>query len=108
MNDTVRAPQRQSGWRLPRAPRPAPAVLTAAELEDWIATWLSPRVGVHAVEIDRDKPFTDLGLDSMVAVRMSGDLEDLLGREVSPSVAWEYPTIATVAAHLVEVAPARA
>jgi polyketide synthase 13 len=102
MSDDVRAP---SGW-LRRLGTPAPAApqqfSDAAQLEAWIAAWMAPKVGIPAASIDPHAPLTDYGLDSMVVVKLSGRLEELLGRPVSPAIAWEYPTIAEVAAHLME------
>jgi acyl carrier protein len=108
MSGAVKTPQSASGlWnRLTRPAKAVGAVTSVTELEDWIAAWLAPKLGVEAGAIDRDMPFTDYGLDSMIAVKMSGDLEDILHRPVSPSVAWEYPTIAEVAAHLMPSEPA--
>lgn len=65
-----------------------------------MAAWIAPKLGVSVDSIDRHAPFTDYGLDSMVAVKLSGQLEQVLRRPVSPAVAWEYPTIAEVAEHL--------
>jgi acyl carrier protein len=63
------------------------------ELEAWLSAWLAPRLGLAAADVDRLKPFHEYGLDSLVAVELSGRLEQLLGRPVSPSAAWEHPTI---------------
>lgn len=90
-------------WRKLFAPRRAPAAIafaSAAELEDWIAAWLAPRLHLDASQIGRDMPFSDMGLDSMVAVHLSGDLEQVLNREILPTLAWEYPSIAESAAYL--------
>jgi acyl carrier protein len=35
-----------------------------------------------------------------MAVGLSGELEDLLGISVDATVAWDYPTVAGLAAHL--------
>ena len=55
---------------------------------------------VPAADIKRDLEFFDYGLDSLHAVDLSGHLEELLGRPLSPSLAWEFPTISGLAAHL--------
>ena len=76
--------------------------MNADELEAWIIDWLATNAGVAAAEIHRDRAFTDYGLDSLLAVQLSGRLEYLLGRSLSPSLAWEFPTIAKLSVHLVE------
>ena len=60
----------------------------------WCATPTSRR------DIKRDLEFFDYGLDSLHAVDLSGHLEELLGRPLSASLAWEFPTISGLAAHL--------
>jgi acyl transferase domain-containing protein/acyl carrier protein len=47
-----------------------------------------------------DEPLERCGLSSRDAVALSGDLEEWLGTDVSPTLAWEYPTIEKIAAHL--------
>ena len=74
--------------------------ITAAALEAWIANWLVRNADVPAADIKRDLEFFDYGLDSLHAVDLSGHLEELLGRPLSPSLAWEFPTISGLAAHL--------
>ncbi len=65
-----------------------------AMIERWLAEWLIVRAGVEPRDIDRDKPFSDYGLDSMTAVELSGETEDWSGIELTPVVAWNHPTIA--------------
>jgi len=69
-------------------------------LEDWLAAQLAGLLGVDAGDVDLDAPFAELGLDSMQAVALSGDLEDLLGRTLDPTLLWEFPTIRRLAAEL--------
>jgi len=73
---------------------------SSAELEGWIVDWLATKIHMPASAIDRDRPFVDYGLDSMVAVEFSGELEKRLGRPISPSIAWEFPTVTELAAHV--------
>jgi acyl carrier protein len=75
---------------------------THEELETWMTVWLAQKMGCEANAIDRTRPLSDYGLDSMVAVELSGQLEQRLGRPISPSIAWELPTVAELATHLME------
>lgn len=77
-----------------------PAVPTAndyeailAETESWMTQWLIARAGVDPGDVELEKPFADYGLDSMTAVEMSGEIEDWSGVELTPIVAWNYPTV---------------
>ena len=97
------SPSRRLGWRKsaasPRRER-ASNVDGPSALADWMATWIAAKLGVEPASIDHRTPLTDYGLDSMVAVKLSGQIEDLLGRPVSPSIVWEHPTIEELARHL--------
>jgi acyl carrier protein len=55
---------------------------------------------IAPAEVDPHAVFASFGLGSTAAVQLSGELSDRLGREVSPTLAWEHPTIAQASAHL--------
>ena len=69
-------------------------------VELWLLTWLVDRAAIPQDEVHRDKPFAEYGLDSLTAVELSQELEDWLGVEVVPTVAWNYPTPATLSVYL--------
>jgi acyl carrier protein len=56
--------------------------------------------------IDPDQTFVALGMDSINAMTLVGDLEDHLSRRLSPTLAWDHPTPGTLAAHLEHEGPA--
>ena len=57
---------------------------------------------VSRSQIDIRIPFASLGLDSAAAVGISGDLEVWIGRRISPTVLYSYPTIESLASYLAE------
>lgn len=73
-------------------------------IQDWlmdrVATWLFVST---TSEIDIEETFAGYGLTSIAAVSMTGDLEEWLGLELSPTLAYEYPTITSLARHLGEM-----
>jgi acyl transferase domain-containing protein/acyl carrier protein len=69
-------------------------------IEQWLVAWLSSLLGVEAREIDVREPFASYGMGSTEAVALSGELAEWLGRKVSADLAYEYPTIETLARHL--------
>lgn len=73
---------------------------TAAEIEVWLTRAIARSLRVEPREVDPDRPFPELGMDSIAAVELSGDLELWLARKVAPTVVWDYPTIRLLAAHL--------
>ena len=51
-------------------------------------------------KLRRDKPFGDYGLDSLMAVELKNRFESELGIPLPATLAWNYPTIATLSEHL--------
>src|SRR3954471_1261183 len=70
------------------------------ELQEWLRDYLAIRTKIARDAIDIDSPFAALGVDSRQAVSMAGALEEWLGRECPPTLAWECPTIREIARHL--------
>jgi acyl carrier protein len=77
-----------------------PSARSAREIEDRLADYLARILQIDRGAIDRRRPFAEYGLDSLAAVTLSGELERWLGRELSPTLAWDYPTIDALARHL--------
>ena len=82
--------------------------MTVEELRGWLRTWVAQTTGLSAEEITDTKPLENFGLSSRDAVVLSGELENLLGIKLEPTVAYEYPTIAQLADRLVNGAAAGA
>ena len=53
-----------------------------------------------AIAIDIQEPFAAYGLDSAVAVSMTGELAQWTGCELEPTLFWEYPNIEALAQYL--------
>src|SRR5580693_5478895 len=69
-------------------------------IEEWLVAKLANLLGVEPREIDAREPFASYGLGSTEAVSLSGELGEWLGRKVAADLAYEYPTIETLAQHL--------
>ncbi len=78
---------------------PSPAK-SAAEIQAWLKTKVARWLDVDPAEVDVKKPFSEYGLDSMVAVSISGEMELWLERRLSPTLIFDYPTIDRLASHL--------
>jgi aryl carrier-like protein len=48
-------------------------------LQNWLTNQIAERLGIEPDEIDVHEDFADYGLNSIEAVNLSGDLENLLG-----------------------------
>lgn len=77
-------------------------ITSATEIQDWIVSYLADLLEIDSNEIDVTIPFDRYGLDSAVAVGMTGDLEDWLDRKLDPTLLYDYPTVESFACHLAE------
>ena len=81
-------------------PPPLPDLTTAAQLEHWLMTWLAQTLQVPIASLDPSRPFAEYGLDSMAAVELTEVLQTHLNLTLSPTLAYEYPTVEAIAAYL--------
>jgi acyl transferase domain-containing protein/acyl-CoA synthetase (AMP-forming)/AMP-acid ligase II/acyl carrier protein/predicted alpha/beta-fold hydrolase len=70
------------------------------DLENWLIQNLAQRLGIAPHSLDVNEPFNSYGLDSVQAVRLTAELEDYLNIKVSPTLAYDYPTIASLSQYL--------
>ncbi|MER7212851.1 acyl carrier protein [Streptosporangium sp. NPDC000239] len=74
---------------------------------DTIRMWLRERVAFYVErdpeEIDPDVELVEIGLDSVFAMSLSGDIEDEFGVFVEPTVAWDHPTVNALTGYLHDV-----
>lgn len=77
--------------------------MSQSEIEQWICRYLRELVGVGEGDLDRDRRFDKMGLDSASAVALVGDIEDQLGIEIDPTLPYDHPTIASLAGKLAEL-----
>ncbi|MEH1986979.1 beta-ketoacyl synthase N-terminal-like domain-containing protein [Nostoc sp.] len=73
-----------------------------AEIQAWLINKIAQRQNIAPHSIDPHESFAYYGLDSIAAVSLSADLEDWLGCQLLPTLAYDYPTIATLSAYLTE------
>jgi acyl-CoA synthetase (AMP-forming)/AMP-acid ligase II/acyl carrier protein len=73
---------------------------TAPEIETWITANLALFLKIPIDEIDLSEPFSHYGLDSSIAVSLADELSSWLGRDLDPTLFWEYPSIEALAQHL--------
>ena len=70
------------------------------EIRVWCVIYLAKMLDRPEAEIDPAKSFAQLGLDSAMATYFIVDLEEWLGDELFPEMAFEYPSIEKLSAHL--------
>ena len=76
--------------------------LTEEEIQAWIVSYLAQVLEISPNEVNVTIPFDRYGLDSSVAVGLTGDLEDWMGRKLDPTLLYDYPTIESLSQHLAE------
>lgn len=72
----------------------------AAKIQQWLLQWLIDRAGVTPTDAVAERPFAEFGLDSLASVELSSELADWLGLDLSPVLAWNYPTPEKLSHHL--------
>jgi acyl carrier protein len=83
-------------------PQQTQPVSQRASTVDRVLANVEKVLGLQAHAIDRDQPFQEWGLDSILAVRLAGALEKEFGREVTPHWLVEHPTINALTRRLSE------
>jgi 6-methylsalicylic acid synthase len=78
-----------------------------------VVSAVATQLGLPESQVNPDLPLVELGVDSIMTVRLRRQLEQQTGLSLPPTLLWEHPTAAAVTARLVELlglsrAPARA
>jgi acyl-CoA synthetase (AMP-forming)/AMP-acid ligase II/alkylation response protein AidB-like acyl-CoA dehydrogenase/acyl carrier protein len=72
---------------------------TAKNIENWLENWLTNKLRIAADFVSSDTSFADYGIDSVMAVELTQDLEEWLKYSVEPTIIWNFPTIKSLAQH---------
>ncbi|MFC5146729.1 type I polyketide synthase [Streptomyces aureoversilis] len=83
--------------------RELPADVLAARVGEEIIGRLAREMKMPAGELDPERPLTDLGLDSVMSMRVCAQLEKLLGVRLPVTVLWNYPTAKGLAGYVTSV-----
>jgi amino acid adenylation domain-containing protein len=86
---------------------PAGSAPELARVRAWLVARIAERTGRAAREIDPRASFASLGIDSVAAVGLSGELEEWLGRTLPPTLLFDHPSIGRLARWLAEGASGR-
>ena len=81
------------------------ADMTVAQLRQWLRNWVADATGQPADQISDDRPMEEFGLSSRDAVALSGEIEELVGVTLTATVAYQHPTIASLATRIIEGEP---
>ncbi|TVS83567.1 hypothetical protein FPZ47_19295 [Mycobacterium helveticum] len=75
----------------------------AAELGTRLRSILARELGMPVSAVDVERPFPEMGLDSMMAMAVLKDAKRLVGFDVSATKMWDHPTIAAMTGYLTEL-----
>tara|TARA_R110002049_G_scaffold18219_9_gene69964 strand:- start:1261 stop:1512 length:252 start_codon:yes stop_codon:yes gene_type:complete len=73
-----------------------------AELLEFLRTQIAQRTQLAQGDIQADAPLGDLGLQSIDAVLMCGDVEDRFGIEMDPAAVFEHDTLNSFAQYVLQ------
>ncbi|TVS76930.1 KR domain-containing protein, partial [Mycobacterium helveticum] len=99
-----------TGGRRTPAPATAWSGWTGAallrELETALRTVLARELRLTEAELESDRPFAELGLNSVMAMSIRREVEQFAGMQLSATMLWNHPTIASLSAFLAKkIAP---
>lgn len=89
-------------------PSPDASPQSQADRAAWIRDWMARELDLRGAAVADDRPFVAYGMDSIHAMMLVGDLEEMLGRRLTPTLTWDHPTVGALAAHLAPEAAAAA
>ncbi len=88
----------------PTATSPAwsemPAEDVVRELQAGLRAILARELQMPEAELELDRPFAELGMNSVMAMSVRRDTEQFVGIELSATMLFNYPTIVALAEHL--------
>jgi polyketide synthase 13 len=77
-------------------------LLSEHRIRVWLVNAVARALGRALDTEDETRTFDELGLSSLEAVVLAGDLELFLNRPIDANVAFDHPSIAALAQHLAE------
>ena len=77
----------------------------AEAVQAWLVSQIAQLLKIAPQEINVHDPFAHYGMDSVSAIALSGKLEEWLGRPLSATLVYDYPSIDALARHLSTESP---
>ncbi len=71
----------------------------------WLAAKVAQPLGIRPDDVDIRTPLAGFGIGSLQAVRLAAELEEWLGRKLTPTLVYDYPTINALAGFLAGESP---
>jgi len=74
--------------------------VTKDAIQSWLVNKIAATLGVDPARIDVREPFASYALDSVGALRIVGELEEFLGRQLEPTLLYDHRDIETLSTYL--------
>ncbi|OMC39938.1 polyketide synthase [Mycobacterium sp. GA-1841] len=84
-------------------PAPTAGELDTEQLAAHVLTAVASQLGLPEADVNVDLPLVELGVDSIMTVRLRRQLEKQTGLSLPPTLLWEHPTAAAVTARIIEL-----
>lgn len=75
-------------------------MINQRELSIWLTSKVADLLEHPEAEVDPSTSFADLGLSSLQAVQLTGDIEEEFGMSVPPMLVYEFPSVSALSAEL--------
>lgn len=82
---------------------PAAGEFDPEQLAAHVLTAVASQLGLAESDVNVDLPLVELGVDSIMTVRLRRQLEKQTGLSLPPTLLWEHPTAAAVTARIIEL-----
>ena len=82
-------------------------LLTEAEIQSWLISYLAELLEMEPDEVDVTIPFDRYGVDSSAGVGLIGDLQRDFCLKLKPTTLYNYPTIEALTEYLAQLADIR-
>jgi acyl carrier protein len=69
-------------------------------VQAWMVVRLSEELNLRPAEIDIREPLLNYGLNSLLAFALTGELADLIGREIPATIFWDFPTLEAISIYV--------
>jgi acyl-CoA synthetase (AMP-forming)/AMP-acid ligase II/acyl carrier protein len=66
---------------------------TIDAVDSWLRSRIAEYVNINPNGIDADQPVSHLGVDSLIAMKLTAEISELWGVEAEPTLLWEYSTL---------------
>nr|WP_256583531.1 acyl carrier protein [Burkholderia singularis] len=79
---------------------PDPANIDSSSIQQWLTERIARYLQISPEDIGASTPLDTIGLDSVYALALCGEIEETLHCVVEPTIAWDFPTVAEIAQEL--------